>query len=294
MPSIGTMIGPQHKERVRDAIDSQRVERSGFYVPIEVKEAKADKDDGRLYFEGYANTNNIDRAGDIVEPKAFSRSLKGFLKNNPQVLYMHDWYTSVGSIVDAKVDDKGLWVRGFVQPAEDDKGEPLYGSWGEYLRFIRGQVKRGQLRTLSIGFRILETKQIKATDPMTRKEREVRVITALELYEISLVTIPANRESVVSARSAFSELHGDDVAKSLIFSDDDEQANYVRQSIKIESSKLEAFVASKVQEAVEALRKEMHEEDDESPNDGESYKLVDLSDQQDETFTLVSIKETER
>ncbi len=218
MPSVREMVGPGVARRVRDAVASQRVERGGMYVPLEFRGDSGK--DGRLLFRGFANVATVDRVGDVIEPKAFRRSLRSFLKNNPQVFYMHDWYLSVGQITRAEIRDNGLYVEGYVQPATDDEGEPLNGGLGEFVRMVRGQVKRGQLRTLSIGFRLLESKPGKAKDPITGKERDVRVITNLELLEISLVTLPASRESVIQARSFLTEVHGESVANSLVYCED--------------------------------------------------------------------------
>lgn len=213
MPTIAEAMSRGDRQRVREAVKSAPVDKACVYVPLTFK---MDEEDDLLTFEGFANTVHVDRSADIVRPSAFRSTLGAFLKNNPQVFYNHDWSVSVGGILEAKVMKEGLWVRGYVQPAEDEKGEPLTGSWGEFIRMIRGQVSRGQLRTMSVGFRILKTKEGSADHPITGDKIAVREILQLELFEISLVTVPANRESVVAAKAYYEERLGSELAESLV------------------------------------------------------------------------------
>lgn len=218
MTTIAQYIGPSAKRKIRSKVGT--VDKKSVYFPLEFKAAE-DEDDDRLFFEGYANTTNIDRTGDRIRSSAWRKTIRDYLRYNPQVFYMHDWYLSIGQIVEAKVTKEGLWVRGYVQPPTDDNGEEIRGGMGDYIRFIRGQVKRGQLRTLSVGIRILASKAAKVKDPKTGETRDVRDITEVELFENSLVTLPANRESVVEAKNLMAELHGEEVACSLVSLFDD-------------------------------------------------------------------------
>ena len=223
MTTIGAAIGKAGREAMRAAA---RRETRTRYAPINFK-AEADED-GRLFFEGMANTVNPDRVNEVVNPKAFEKSARLFMKYNPQMFYNHDWSLSVGSFTDYKVTEDGLWVRGYVQPATDDEGEPLTGEFGDFIRMVRGQVKRGQIRTLSIGFRLLDSKDMKFTDPMTGKESKGREVTNLELLEVSLVTVPANRESAIEVRNIMQAMYGEDVAKSLV---PDDAGNYLKSEM---------------------------------------------------------------
>ncbi len=220
--TVGQYIGRGKRKRVREKIREQvgTIDKKSVYFPLTFKESD-DEDDDRLFFEGYANTTNIDRSGDLIVASAWRETLKDYLRFNPQVFYMHDWFLSIGQVTEGKVTKEGLWVRGFVQPPTDDNGEEIRGGFGDYIRFIRGQVKRGQLRTLSVGIRILDSKQAKIKDPTTGESRDVRKITKVELFENSLVTLPSNRQSVVEAKSAIASLHGEEVACSLVSLFDD-------------------------------------------------------------------------
>lgn len=214
MPAIRELLDKTAREALLSAPGP--IHKGTLYGVVDFKAAKAEED-GKLYFEGYANTVNIDRQRHIVLPKAFRKSIKGFLKNNPQVFYNHDWNVSIGGIEAAEIDENGLKVRGYVQPATDENGVELYGEWGEFIRMVRGQVKRGQIRTLSIGFRIVESERKKRTEG--RQEMEYLEIREVDLMEISLVTVPANRESVIQVQKGLAALYGEDVATQIVHLD---------------------------------------------------------------------------
>lgn len=220
MTTIGQYIGTEARKTVRSTVGVD--EKKSLFVPLSFKKGE-DENDGRLWFEGFANTTNLDRHGDVILAKAWRKTVKDYLQYNPQVFYMHDWSFSIGQVTEAKVTKEGLWVRGYVQPAEDDEGIPITGGVADYLRLIRGQVKRGQLRTLSVGIRVLDAEK-KSRKREDGTVEEYRQITNVELFENSLVTVPANRESVVAAKAHFASLHGEDVASSLVSVFDDYQA----------------------------------------------------------------------
>jgi HK97 family phage prohead protease len=265
--TIGQYIGPGAKRKVREAV--AKIDKTAVYFPLEFKKGDDEKDD-RLFFEGYANTVNLDRGGDIIRAAAWRKTIKDYLRYNPQVFYMHDWMYSIGQVTEAKVTKEGLWVRGYIQPATDDKGEELSGGIADYIRFIRGQVKRGQLRTLSVGIRILKSKAAKL-----KKEDgtviEFRDITEVELFENSMVTVPANRESVVEAKAALTELHGEEVADSLIYTEEE----------------FDLMALDEEPEEEEPSNEEQEDKDAEP-----DYEIVSLKDRQPEPdYEIVSLKE---
>lgn len=126
--------------------------------------------DGSLTIEGYANTVDRDRVGDIVLPEAFKATLPEYLKN-PILLYMHNWERPIGTVVETKIDERGLWIKAVISNAAA-------------VADIRTQISEGILKTFSIGYNELDSDYDKKT--------ETRIIRQLELLEISIVTIPAN------------------------------------------------------------------------------------------------------
>lgn len=138
------------------------------FDPHSVKSA-----DGAVYIEGYANTVDKDRVSEIVLPKAFEKSLPTYLEN-PVMLYQHNWDNVIGSIAEARITDKGLWVKGKVSNAKD-------------VEDVKTKILEGSLRTFSIGYN--------EVDSIYDDKSQAKVIKELELLEISVVTIPANAQA---------------------------------------------------------------------------------------------------
>jgi HK97 family phage prohead protease len=130
--------------------------------------------EGGVRISGYANTPNVDRYKEIVEVGAFSGTIDTY-KQNPIMLLQHNVETPIGYFDDLAVKAEGLWVSGCIVPGTVASDETIR------------LVKAGVLRTFSIGFRELDGEY---------DMDEVYHITQLELYEISVVSIPANRQSI--------------------------------------------------------------------------------------------------
>lgn len=126
--------------------------------------------------EGYANTVDKDRVGDVVMPVAFEKSLPTYLKN-PVLLCNHDWNDVCGVVLEAKIDEKGLFIRAKISDARED---------------IKTMVREGCLRTLSIGYNEVDSVYDDAT--------KTKVIKELELLEISVVAVPANPEAIFAVK----------------------------------------------------------------------------------------------
>lgn len=138
--------------------------------------------------EGLASTPNVDREFDRILPEAFAKSLPAF-KQNPTLLFNHNRDWPIGNVVELEVRPEGLWCKCRV---DDER--------------VRNWVSRGNVRSFSVSFiptarRFEPNKQAQETDPTGERRPpppEIRVITEAELLEISIVTIPCNRESLFS------------------------------------------------------------------------------------------------
>ena len=134
--------------------------------------------DGHLVIEGWASTKNIDRAEEVVEPEAFTASLKTFMEN-PIINYEHGYSEprTIGKALSATIDPvEGFWIKAMISKAEDCKN-------------VVTKIKEGILRAFSIGFR--PTAEPDIVDGVAHYK-------AIELYEVSVVSIPCNRESLFS------------------------------------------------------------------------------------------------
>lgn len=166
---------------------------------------------GNLFIEGWANTADKDRVGDVVLPSAFEKTMKEYMEN-PVMLYQHDWDKVVGSIVDYKiVDDEnsetnGLWVKAKVSNAKD-------------VDDVRTKIQEGSLKTFSIGYNEL--------DADYDKETETNIVKEVELLEISVVTIPCNPFAKFSAESE--EEKSDEFSKTIV---NEELLSFVSDAIK--------------------------------------------------------------
>lgn len=150
-----------------------------------------DKDKDELYIEGYASVETIDRHDSLVltgsAVEAIQEAMRLFMKN-PVVLYMHMQDKPCGVVVEQRIDDLGLWVRVLISKAKGCED-------------IRTQIRERVLRGFSIGFRIKD-----AAFEVTNG-KEIMVIRALELMEISVVTVPSNRDTLFTVAQRMLDLN---------------------------------------------------------------------------------------
>lgn len=118
--------------------------------------------------EGYASLfYTRDLADDVTEPGAFAASL---LRGRPVMLHQHDEAEPIGVWDEAAEDGRGLYVRGRVLTTTP-RG-----------RLVAALVRAGALDGLSIGYRTVKARS---------GEGRLRVLSEVELWEVSLVTFPA-------------------------------------------------------------------------------------------------------
>ena len=129
-------------------------------------------------FEGYASVfGNIDSHNDRVHAGAFKTSIKS--RNKPvQLLWQHQWQSPVGTIVSLFEDAHGLYVKGklLLDVAQAREAYTL--------------MKAGVVRGLSIGYSVKRSRR--------SPDSGVRELLDLNLWEISLVTMPANEAAQVT------------------------------------------------------------------------------------------------
>ena len=122
-----------------------------------------------LAIEGYASLwGQADLNGDVVAEGAFAESLARRGAAGVRMLHQHDERAVVGMWDEIVEDGRGLRVRGRVF------------DWSAEARFARSLVRAGALDGLSIGFRTARA----------RREGRLRVLSGVDLWEVSLVTFP--------------------------------------------------------------------------------------------------------
>lgn len=131
--------------------------------------------------EGYGSVfGNVDQGGDVVAAGAFSKSLAAHKVSGtmPAMLWQHDPHNPIGVWDEMAEDSNGLKVKGRI--AIDTQ------AGGDAFKLI----KLGALRGLSIGFRTV-------VDEYDR-EKDIRILKELDLWEVSPVTFPMNRSAGIS------------------------------------------------------------------------------------------------
>lgn len=128
--------------------------------------------DGPLTIEGYASDFGLDRQEEAFEPGAFDAGLKAYIEQNPVLLYHHKMDTALGTVKEARLDAKGLWVR-----AEVDTPEPNTAV-ADYYR----KIKNGVIKGFSVGGKFY--RRMTAAGPRIFK---------CDLREISVTPMPVNQ-----------------------------------------------------------------------------------------------------
>lgn len=147
--------------------------------PLEFKFA-GDDSNGRI--RGYASTfgGNPDAYGDVIAKGAFTRTLKEHLSQGsmPAMLWSHDPARPIGRWLDMNEDELGLYALGELN-LETSGGKDAYG-----------HLKNGDVNGMSIGY---------AVGPNgSKKSGATRLLTDIDLIEVSIVAFPANSRSRVS------------------------------------------------------------------------------------------------
>lgn len=138
-------------------------------------------EDGRI--EGYASLFGArDQGGDVVEKGAFAASLRRLREAGRAVklLWQHDPSEPIGIWDVVSEDERGLRVRGRLL-TETRRGR-------EALALLRA----GAMDGLSIGYRAVRS---------ARGADGGRILTEIDLWEVSLVTFPMLPEARASACS---------------------------------------------------------------------------------------------
>ncbi|MEM1128927.1 MAG: HK97 family phage prohead protease [Pseudomonadota bacterium] len=133
--------------------------------------------------EGYASVfGRTDQGGDVVAKGAYSASLKKLSDAGRRVklLWQHDPAQPIGIWDQVREDDHGLYVKGRLL-SDVAKG-----------REAASLIEAGAIDGLSIGYRTLKA---------AKDDRGRRVLSEVELWEVSLVTFPMLPDARIGAKS---------------------------------------------------------------------------------------------
>tara|TARA_A100001201_G_scaffold29497_7_gene31968 strand:+ start:1243 stop:3297 length:2055 start_codon:yes stop_codon:yes gene_type:complete len=140
-------------------------------------------DDGGVEIKGSASTNALDRAGDIIETEAWMKGGLENFKNNPIILFNHNYDKPIGRAKDLQVTDGGLEISAKISKAAGD---------------VTQLIKDGVLGAFSVGFRCKDSEYMTETDGYKIKDAE--------LFEVSVVSVPCNQGATFGLSKSFDNM----------------------------------------------------------------------------------------
>ncbi|GBD48530.1 HK97 family phage prohead protease [Methylopila sp. Yamaguchi] len=148
---------------------------------LEIKAALSVDEAGTITGIAWPFNEGPDQLGDLIAPGAFT------IAPDMPMLFAHDPEDLVGIWTEVKETPEGLLVAGQLDVKERRRA-----------RAVRSLITSGQIGGLSIGYR---------TKAFTPRAGKGRVISALDLVEVSVVRNPAHpRARITGAKSASSAL----------------------------------------------------------------------------------------
>ena len=171
-------------------------------------ELKLADDAEAMVFSGYgARFGNLDARGDVIAKGAFADSLKEARRSGryPAMLLQHGGYLSAGDMMPI-----GLWT----ELEEDAVGLRVTGRLADTARAqevyaLMKMAPRPAIDGLSIGYRV------KSFEYGTRPGEPHRILKKIDLFEISLVTFPANDRARVDQVKSLRGLTARDAERAL-------------------------------------------------------------------------------
>jgi HK97 family phage prohead protease len=141
------------------------------------------KGEKQAYVTGYISVPDVDLYDDVVTMKAMDSMLKQIQDSVITIDYEHEAWRDdnsllpVAKIVEAKVDDRGLWVKAILN-RHSPKFKALWGS-----------IEDGFINAFSIAFKPLKTVE------KTLGGTTVRLIDELKLLNVAFTGAPVNQGS---------------------------------------------------------------------------------------------------
>jgi len=214
-------------------------------------------DDGGVNIKGSASTNALDRAGDIINPEAWTKGGLENYKGNPIILFNHDYNKPIGRATDLAVTDKGLDISAKISKAAGD---------------ITQLVKDGVLGAFSVGFRCKDSEYMTETDGYKIKDAE--------LFEVSVVSVPCNQNATFGLAKSFDSM--------------DDYRKYQSEFLKANS--VESADAVKIEQPSEEKSSSTETDMSEEKNSPEtSFDLESFAkDVAEKTATTIAMKQAEQ
>ena len=137
-----------------------------------------DEDFQDVEIEGYASTKDFDRYGEAFVDGAWGKAIKAFMNTNPVLLLDHKYNVDsiIGRVTNLYEDSKGLFMTAKISNAPG-------------LADLRYKVKEGFVSAVSV------------SGNWDYDKKGVMITEVTDLYEISLVGVPANPNALITSKS---------------------------------------------------------------------------------------------
>ena len=215
-------------------------------------------DDGGLDIKGSASTNSLDRAGDVIETEAWTKGGLENFKNNPVILFNHNYDRPIGRAKEIGVTENGLELTARISKSSGE---------------IKDLIKDGVLGAFSVGFKVKDADYIKETDGYKIKDAE--------LFEVSVVSVPCNQTAVFSLAKSFDSMEEYDQFKK----------NFIKETSSIDAS-------AKIEQSSEAKADKTEtkmSEENKTPEVSPEFDLEAFAKQvADQTATSIAMKQAEQ
>lgn len=207
-----------------------------------------------IFVEGYASTSNVDRVGDLVPTAVWEKGIQNYLKN-PVILAYHDHKRPVGRMVDYRITAEGLWIKSRISPSDEET----------YAK-IQDEV----ITAYSVSFRVLDAEYNSAL--------EVFIVKELELLEISVVSVPANHNTLFSLSKSFANqeeynlyklqfVKDSSSAKGLESTVVDTESTINKDEIEMTNEELQTLLAKTASDAAQMAAKSVIEAQEKAAKD---------------------------
>jgi hypothetical protein len=134
---------------------------------------------------GIVSTSAVDREGDMVDQSSLGRAMAAFVEKSGVVVYQHSWTGAIGRVIDYESTKEATRVK--VQYGEGYRVPTMFGDMA--VDDIWKQIEQGMLRTHSHAF---------AANREDVPGQQYKKLTVTDLYEVSVVVVPANADATFS------------------------------------------------------------------------------------------------
>lgn len=160
-----------------------------------VLQVKSYEDDGESRtITGIASTPSVDRDSDIIDAKGVKFALP------IPLLWQHNHNQPIGEVISASVTDDGVEFTAKIAKIDEE------GTLKNRIDEAWQSIKSGLVKCVSVGFRALEYDYLENSYGLHIKN--------WEWYELSVVTIPANPDAMITSVKQIKDAF-DDAAKGL-------------------------------------------------------------------------------